>query len=280
MKQSDITYQDKLSELRLDISHPNSKGVVFVFVEGDSDIRLFRKLFNLQHCKVEFVPGGKLKLEECVVTLLGIYSLIIGIRDADFIHLSNTTYSEKNIFITDLHDMEMTLIAEDEVFSSLMFEHTLITQKEHLDVRQNIMNALEDLSLLKFLNENEKLEYNFDGVGFQDLLLFPDSSLDLHQYFVRILKKSVGAVIVDYDIVMQKVKGLKASNPELFQLCNGHDCIKALSKYLREYGQVKSISNEIISSSLRIAFTQSHHRKTTLFRNTQAWADSNGCEIY
>ena len=47
MNKADITYQDKLNELRLDISHPNSSGINFVFVEGDTDIRLFRKLgFN------------------------------------------------------------------------------------------------------------------------------------------------------------------------------------------------------------------------------------------
>ena len=53
MKKQDITYQDKFNELRLDMSHPNSKGQAFVLVEGDSDIRLFRKLFDTNHCKVE-----------------------------------------------------------------------------------------------------------------------------------------------------------------------------------------------------------------------------------
>jgi hypothetical protein len=40
MKKEDITYQDKIDELILDISHPNSKGLVFIFVEGESDIKL------------------------------------------------------------------------------------------------------------------------------------------------------------------------------------------------------------------------------------------------
>ena len=77
MKREDITYQDKLNELRLDISHPNNRGLAFVFVEGETDIRLFRKFFNLDNCKVENIPGGKLKLEECVKELLKVYSLII-----------------------------------------------------------------------------------------------------------------------------------------------------------------------------------------------------------
>jgi hypothetical protein len=30
----DVTYQDKLNELRLDITHPKSRGKVFVCLEG------------------------------------------------------------------------------------------------------------------------------------------------------------------------------------------------------------------------------------------------------
>jgi hypothetical protein len=89
MKRTDITYQDKFNELRLDITHPNSKDINFVFVEGQSDIKLFRKLFSLDKCKVENIPGGKDKVEECVANLLPLCKLVIAVRDADFIHLSN-----------------------------------------------------------------------------------------------------------------------------------------------------------------------------------------------
>lgn len=280
MNQNDITYQDKLNELRLDISHPNSKGVVFVFVEGESDIRLFRKLFNLQYCKVEFVPGGKFKLEDCVATLSGSYTLIIGIIDADFIHLKGTKPTKSNIFATDRHDIEMTIIAEDEVFSSLMSEHTSEGKENHLDIRLNILNSIELLSLLKFLNEIEDLKYNFKHTGFRDLLLFSDFSLDFKTYFSRVLSKSSDNVIIDYNSVMQKIHTLKASNPDLFQLCNGHDYINALSQYLMECGSSRSIDYQGISSSLRMAFTECHYKKTNLYQSTKSWADSHGCIIY
>ena len=97
MNKQDITYQDKLNELRLDVRHPNSKKTAFVLVEGESDIRLFRKLFNL-NCKVETIPGGNPKVEDCVEELWAYHSLIMGIRDADFIRLNATPYSKKTCF--------------------------------------------------------------------------------------------------------------------------------------------------------------------------------------
>ena len=66
MNQQHITYQDKLSELILDISHQNNREITFIFVEGVSDIKLFRTLFDLDKCKVEVIPGGKRKVEECI----------------------------------------------------------------------------------------------------------------------------------------------------------------------------------------------------------------------
>jgi len=56
MRKQDITFQDKLNELRLDIAHPNNKGIAFVLLEGDSDIRLFRNYLILISVKLKPFP--------------------------------------------------------------------------------------------------------------------------------------------------------------------------------------------------------------------------------
>ena len=279
MKKQDITFQDKLNELRLDIAHPNNKGIAFVLLEGDSDIRLFRKLFNLDKCKVETIPGGKFKLEDCVGELVNVYPLIIGIRDADFIHLGNQPYSKANLFLTDLHDMEMMLVSEDEVFSALIFEYTPLTEDKHSEVRNNIMISIEQIGLLKWLNEKEDLEYKFDA-GFQDMISFINLEIDFVKYFPRVLSKSPNAKLTDISIVQQKLKALKEINPDSFQLCNGHDFMKALSKFVRETGVGRTLGDENISSIFRMIYTLAHFKKSKIFHEIKSWADSNGCVLY
>ncbi|MBU3967519.1 MAG: DUF4435 domain-containing protein [Euryarchaeota archaeon] len=279
MRKQDITFQDKLNELHLDILHPNSKGIVFVFLEGESDIRFFRKLFNLSNCKVETIPGGKFKLEECVEKLVKIYPLIIGIRDADFVHLGATIYKKENVFLTDYHDMEMILISEDEVFSSLVFEYTDLPKDKHSETRNNILFSIEQISYLKWLNEKENLEYKFDA-GFQDLLSFEGLEIDFDQYFTRILSKSPNAKITDKTIILDKMRVLKATNPNQLQLCNGHDFMKAFSQYIKQDGGVKNINDEHVASSCRMTFTFNHYSRTGLYLNTKIWADKSKCVIY
>lgn len=279
MRKQDITYQDKLNELRLDILHPNSKGIVFVLLEGESDIRLFRKLFNSDNCKVGTIPGGKFKLEECVGELVNIYPLIIGIRDADFVHLGTKPYKKINVFLTDFHDMGMTLISEDEVFSSLVFEFTDLPKDKHPVTRNNIILSIEQIGYLKWLNEEENLEYKFKA-GFQDLISFINLKIDFDQYFSRVLSKSPNAKITDKTIILEKMRILKETNPNPLQLCNGHDFIKAFSQYIKQVGSGKDVNAEHIASSCRMTFIFNHYRKTGLYLNTKIWADKSHCVIY
>ena len=280
MKKQDITYQDKFNELRLDMSHPNSRGQAFVLVEGDSDIRLFRKLFDTNHCKVERVPGGNPKVEACVETLRTFYALVIGIRDADFIHLNTTPYSKPNMFLTDFHDIEMTLIAEDAVFSAILFELTNKQKQEHSAIRTAIFNIIEAISLLKWQNDREDLKIEFGKTGFQDLISLAHSNIDFPQYFSRLLSKSENIRINDIAIIQDKINALKTQYPNPFQLSNGHDFMKALSKFLGETQQANRMSDEDIASAFRISFTDAFFKKTALYQHTKSWADSNNCVLY
>lgn len=279
MKKQDITYQEKLNELLLDISHPNNMGIVFVFLEGESDIKLFRKIFNLAKCKVETIPGGKFKLEECVGKLVEIFPHIIGIRDADFVHLGAKQYKKANIFMTDFHDMEMIIISEDEVFSALIFEHLDLPNEKHSDIRNNILISIEQIGYLKWLNEEENLQYKFE-TGFQDLISFVNLEINFEEYFTRILSNSPNAKITDKTIILAKMKVLKDKNPDPLQLCNGHDFMKGFSQFVKQEYNVKNVNHGHIASSCRMTFSIEHYSRTELYVNTKTWADNNNCVIY
>ncbi len=280
MTRQDVTYDYKINELRLDISHPNSDGLAFVLVEGDTDIRLFRKLFNLNNCKVESVPGGNSKIEDGVAELLNKSELVIGIRDADFIHLNNIEYTNKNIFLTDLHDIEMSLVAEDEVFSAIIFEFTSLPKNEHSNTRNEIFNHIDKISLLKWLNEKENLGFKFKDVGIQDLLSFSDNSFDFVAYFSRLIAKSPNTAEHDFNLILNKIENLKTLNPNKYQLCNGHDYIKAFATFLRQKGNRKSVSEDDISILFRTNYRLEFYQNTALFRNTKAWSEVVNCNIY
>ncbi len=275
----DITYQDRLDEIRLDMLHRDNRGVTFIMVEGDTDIRLFRKLFDLDKCKVEYIPGGKLKVEDCVEELLEEYGLIVGILDADSRHLEEKNEEKKNIFLTDYHDIEMTMLAHDEVLHAILFEYIEIPKNNYHKLRDNILKSIKKISYLKWLNDRENLELNFKKTNFLPLISFDNFSLDFDTYLSRLLTKSENAKIKDDTIISQKTDELSRKNADLFQLTNGHDALHVFAKYIREKSKRKLVEDSI-PSAFRMLFTYVHFRKTNLHKALLEWANQNKTELF
>jgi hypothetical protein len=124
------------------------------------------------------------------------------------------------------------------------------------------------------------LEIVFDKAGFQDLLSFVNLTIDFDQYFSRLLSKSPNAKIVDIATIKSEMDALKTLNKHPYQICNGHDFVKALTQFIREQGKVKHINDDLVSSILRIKYTKEKFYSTQLYASTKNWADSKNCTIY
>jgi hypothetical protein len=279
MTRQDVTYQDKINELRLDITHPNSSGINFVLVEGESDIRLFRKLFDIDKCKIENIPGGNNKLEECVNTLINIYPLVVGIRDTDFLNLNNVNYTKSNMFLTDKHDIETTILANEDVLNNLVFEFSGIPKNGHLALRNDIIESIKMIGYLKWLNSIENLELKFK-CGFDDLVSFANLNIDFDTYFMRVLSKSPNAHITDVNIIKAKITQLEALNPDSLQLTNGHDLVKTFANYFKNVSGVNGLSDDNIASLLRISFNKTQFENTNLFDELEQWSNNNNTAIF
>jgi len=278
MRQTDRTYQEKLNELRLDISHPNSNGSVFVLVEGDSDIRLFRKFFNLNNSKVEKVPGGNPKLEECVETLVNTYPLVLGIRDADFTRIESSMNPSEDIISTQHHDIEMDMLSNNSILSALVFEFSSMEENQHQLFRENLIESISCLSCLKWLNTQQNLKMKFD-CGFHDLVSLVDYKMDLEEYINRVLSKSPNATNVDVADLINQTKGLKNTNPDLYQITNGHDLMNILAKYVREVEGVNGMSGKTLESSMRMSYSKAEFMTSHLHSEINNWQLLKGVQI-
>ncbi len=282
MKQQDITFEEKIGELLLEVPHPNRRGQVFILVEGESDVRLFRKLFAADHLNVERIPGGKFKLEEGVATLLDKSELIIGVRDADFIKLSEQGYDKPNMFLTDYHDIEMVLLADEEVFSAFVAEYTALSKSQHQALRDDMLHTIRYLGYLKWLNEREKLKLSFEA-GFLDLLDFDRKALDLTKHILRVISKTknkTGVTGFDAAALEKKVLKLEEEKPELLQLTSGHDLLRAFAEYFNKKWNHKDLKEKVLVMGVRMSFRMASFEKTDLYKEIKQWFDEHQIDIH
>lgn len=279
MKKEDVTYQTKIGELLLDLRNPNSKGMNFIFLEGGSDVRLFRKFFDLDKCKVENIPGGNVKLEECVSTLLPIHSLVLAIRDADFIRINDPSYYKKNIVLTDYHDIEMTILSGSESLSALFAEYTSIKNSDFDDTLDKLMILLSPVSLLKLKNDINSRGIKFKS-GFIDLLNFNDLKLDIAQYISRVLSISENATVTDEIFLQSEVEALNLQSYNLFQLTNGHDLAQLLASFFNNIHGHRGLSHKDIESNLRVSFNMDAFKKTEVYKDLLKWELDNNTSIF
>jgi hypothetical protein len=278
MRKEDITPESKITELRLDISHPKSRGKVFVLLEGESDVKLYRKLFNNDTCKIETIPGGKIFLEKGLETLNDIYKLIIGIRDADFLHLEGQKPQFSNLFLTDYHDYELMMASESQCHCPIFFEHTKIASKEHNLIFEKLLNSIQFLGYFRWYNEIENLEFNFRGLGLNDLFDKRTFAIDDKTLIQTVITRSRDAKIKDVEQIFDSVQGLYDSQHDLFQVCNGHDFMKVMAILCSS--SRKGINEKDMASQFRVAYSQDMFKKTQLFKGTSDWASQNKVTLY
>lgn len=270
--------------VKLERWHPSGTGKTWVVVEGLTDQKLFSRLLDHQNVVIKISHCGVTGVLTIVETLRKEEVNILGIRDADFLHLEQTEEIPENIFLTDYHDAEMMMASSDDTLNTVGVEYSINSSLPEL--RQKILESLSFLGGIRWVNYTEKVGLNFDKV---DIRLFCDKQrqvIDKEACLSHINKRSRNKTreITKTD-VLAKIKDFSQKMPDLLNLCNGHDFQKAFAHYVNQNkekakAKEKSINPEEIGKIFRSAYTQSEFRKTALYKNLQEFSVQKALPLF
>lgn len=278
----ELNPQEKLNELRLYVNDSSQIRRTLIFVEGISDIRFYRKLFNSNNTRVELMPGGggRPPIEALVNkwrTDKSLHDRIIAILDADFTRILNPDYEEDPVFLTDNHDMEMMVLSNTDVFDALVSYYVL--EGNSNDIRSSVEALLYDISLVKMINQELDYHMKFDGFGFMHLLNVNTDSVNLDQFLRVVIAKGGENCITTVAEIKEIILARNTEDYNKQELINGHDFVRTLTHIFREKYGYNRLQDIAIESAIQIAYTKEHFKSTQLYQKLQAWQESHAVEI-
>ncbi|SJM90877.1 conserved hypothetical protein [Crenothrix polyspora] len=268
---------DTIGEIRQARKHPVGKSYLWILVEGLSDQKLYSKLIDGHNTKVEMVNGGgKNELRDALEILIQETNKVIGIRDADFMRFDQQKETINVLFLTDAHDAEMMLLANDVVFQQVVAEYLPAQRTVFNTLRDCLLVSLLFFSGIRWINNTEDLGLNFDGIGLAKFYdannLFIDKDRCLHEVVTRSPKKKRVPDIAEID---SKLSGVN----DYYNLSNGHDFLKAFALHVTANGS-RGISHDEIGNALRIAYRKDEFKLTVLFNNLKLWESNTGYVLF
>ncbi|QTA79924.1 DUF4435 [Desulfonema limicola] len=258
-----------VNSIRLQLRHPSGAEKVWIIVEGETDQKLFSKLLNGDHAEIEVSYGGVNGLLKIVSVLLKETNRILDIRDADFLNLEKKIETNKNIFLTDFHDIEMMIISCDPPYNSVISEY-LREEKHQSALRKKILKSIAFLGGIRWINQSENLELNFNKIGLGNFYNGQTASLDEDKCLSEILRRSPNKKRkVSAQDVKFKINGIS----DYLNLCNGHDFQKAFALCV-SFTSKKGINDMEIGRAFRLAYRFDDFQKSNLYRHLKNWADN------
>ncbi|MCD9500481.1 DUF4435 domain-containing protein [Photobacterium carnosum] len=276
---SSITTDSKLNEIRMLMNRRGFKSKVFVLIEGKTDLKLFRKLFDTTHVQLEVLDGKENVTN--VVSAISHSNLnrIVGICDADFDHL-NLISSSHLVFFTDKHDSE-TMILHEVGVDSIIGEYA---KPQYLDgLKRNLLKkALEisfEIGLLKWVNSRDNYNLCFKEIEFDNFMTINNLNIEfsIESFINEVIHHSNS---IDYSVfndLIEKVNILRVESACEYLVCCGHDITKIISLIMSQpnlsidtpYSQAR------VESDLRKSYGHNDFIKSDLYGNLYDWSQRN-----
>jgi hypothetical protein len=254
-----------------------------LIVEGTSDRKFFEKFISHGVCTV--IPvGGKDNVLETLQnadknTLRG----LVGIVDSDSDHFLGSTPSHRDVFQTDVTDVDSMVFASSS-FVNLVREcviregdmrssEAILTLAE--SVRNKIVAAAFPLGLIRCISARDSLGIKFVDLAYNTFINSLTCICNLDQCIISVLALSRNTAMNDLSLeqlLRAEIQNCAKVNP--WNVVRGHD-LSRIAALCSENLLQRNLSGLEIERSLRLGYDYERFRKTNVYARVSEWAERN-----
>ena len=282
----DIDELDAALELFRD--NPENKDCSFLFVEGEDDEKLWCGQVSENNCCIIFrtTPDYERKNGKTGV-IQNIRSLnksqiningYLGVIDNDFDSLLGIS-QEKNIVVTETHDLETLLLSHSSVFKKVLAEFgnkELIANFEKRigkSVQDYLLNLALPFAQIEYVKQKLNPSLYLGDLKKNEIIFIRNKwELDKQQLYFIVKSKGLHMDSPDAQLILSTIENI---NPWL--LCNGHIMTYILANGFQNgvLANNKDASDKRISSYIRGAIDKTELYQTQLCQSIFNWQNNH-----
>ncbi|MBU3008359.1 DUF4435 domain-containing protein [Cobetia amphilecti] len=276
-----LNEDDKIVEIRMLFSHDLYADSCMIVVEGNADIKLFRKIFDIYRVKLEPMDGKKPLMRVMNAISQEFPNKIIGICDADFDRLFNNhlDYQGYSVYATDWHDAEIMML-NSEAMNSFIDEYSKqeYWQAARNDLYCEVISCAYNIGVLRYVNEMFCLNINFRGLRFSDFIDVEGLHIRIDIIgLIDILEDRSNACINNVGEFLYYYYEAFDRGISPLHVCCGHDVtnIIAMVYSQRSVCNERNMSIKNVEQSLRLSYERRYFQNTELFNDIRYFLDGN-----
>jgi hypothetical protein len=283
-----LTPESIASEIKLLREDAKFKGPVLL-VEGETDANFFSNFLIQGELLIRWLKGKSKTLKIAEILEKDKCEGIVAIVDADFWHIRGIPTLGSNVFITDVHDLDMMIFSSfafDKVFREFFSARSLDAfAKKYGNMKTALLESVRSLGILRLINEQQglgidfqKLDESATAIYWADLFIVSDLRFEFDDVLASLCKSNHPL----RRHIKQHLASVNMNDFDLFMLCNGHDVMQVACKLIKSQGrsEVKNrVEHNDIERSFRLAYEMQFFKKTQLYEKLINWQNSTGYKL-
>lgn len=275
---ADITPERIANSIMQDNSY---KGYFFI-VEGIKDTKIYGKFINTTNVKIKEAFGNE--KVKAVIELLTKHGFVnkLGIIDSDFLKITGPLHSMDDIFLTDYHDIEVSMIKSKalEVILNIFCTKEKVEAYEKV-IGKSIIEKLYELAIpiahLKLANKLYDLGLVFkpaspegNQIKYKNFICESEFKYKGDEILIETLinySRTKKPELKQKEEITQRHSEVGSQTYDLNQLINGHDLAHILVILIKKILKSKNpMINDFnnIEDSLALAYSFDDFKKTEL----------------
>jgi hypothetical protein len=253
----------------------------FLIVEGDTDVRVYKRFVNEADCIVIPAYNKDKAVEVLEILEKESFEGSLVIVDADFWHLEGIKPGSVNLFLTDTHDLETMILCNSSAWEKILSEFGSTNKIKRLKktVRDMLLENALLIGLLRWIASPSKdnLSLIFRDLCFENFVDKTGFKVNTDKMIDEV-KNNSKKIEIDRKSIKRRIKSLKKENYDPWQVCSGHDMVQLLAIGLRcVFGNRKSktLTVEVLEGIVRLAYEENDFSLTGLYRSMEKWEKAN-----